>query len=188
MPINSRRKGKKAERVIAGVLSKWTGRKFASTPASGGLNWQKANVAGDVVCTHEGHYFPFAVEVKNYTKIDFSHLITPGIKNVEILDFWAQCERDAKKCNKIPMLLMRYNGLPKEFYYLVLDVNYWTAFRQENMFTVLGAVKTTLTFWDKNKDLKLIIMPSSEFFKISYKTLKKFTKAYIHEKIKGRKG
>jgi hypothetical protein len=184
MPINSRRKGKKAERVIAKVLEKWTGKKFASTPASGGLNWQKANVAGDVVCATEGHYFPFAVEVKNYTKIDFSHLITPGIKNVEILDFWAQCSRDAKKCNKVPMLVMRYNGLPKEFYYLVLDVEFWSKFRSENMFTVLGSIRTTLSFWDKDKNIKLIIMPSPEFFNLPYIIIKKFAKAYSNEKTK----
>lgn len=113
--MNSRRKGAKNEREVAKALKDWTGKEFAKTPASGGLQWKTANSKGDVVCTTEGHYFPFCVEAKFHVKIDFSHLLTPGIKNVEILDFWKQCVRDAKKCKKVPMLLMRYNLLPKGF-------------------------------------------------------------------------
>ena len=125
--MNSRNKGNRGERDIAKLLSDWTGKKFSRTPSSGGLQWKKDNVKGDITSTEEGFYFPFCVEVKFHKKIDFSHLITPGIKNIDILDFWKQCYRDASLCNKIPLLFMRYNGLPKDFWFTVIpkDLYYY---------------------------------------------------------------
>lgn len=176
--INSRRKGAKVERNVAKLLEAWTKRKFAKTPASGGLQWKSSNAKGDVVCTTEGHYFPFCIEVKAREKIDFSHLLTPGIKNIRILEFWEQCRRDATLAKKTPMLLMRYNGLPKQFFFMVLEMDFFTLLIKDNMFPILQHVRTDLRFWDKDKKTKLIIIRSTDFFKLRYKHVKPIAKQY----------
>lgn len=168
MAINSRAKGNKTERIAAKVLAKWTGKKFSRTPSSGGLAWKNSNVKGDVVCTKEGHYFPFCVEVKGYTKIDFSHLLM-NIKNCDILDFWSQCVRDARAANKQPLLMMRYNGLPKGFFFICVSKP--TSVNIPPLSNL--DLKKVLIFWDKDSELPPFnIYPSTEFFRIPYKELK----------------
>lgn len=180
MAINSRKKGAKNEREIAKTLELWSGKKFAKTPASGGLNWKTSNVAGDVVCTTEGHYFPFCIEGKSYVKIDFSHLLTPGIKNIEILDFWYQAKKDADKVNKIPILMMRYNGLPKAFWYLVIETDFIIHC------SIQGAIRNNLSpailFADETKKLGLTMVKSTDFFKLPYKEIKLNAKKFIKKR------
>lgn len=177
MAINSRKKGAKNERVVADLFTKWTGRKFAKTPASGGLQWQSSFSKGDIVSTDEKFYFPFCIEAKFYEKIDFSHLLTPNIKNVDILKFWEQCNRDAEKCNKIPMLLMRYNGLPKDFYFTVINTQFFEFCIEP--------------FWYKRQRAliyeDLSIIPSDWLFNIPYKKVRGIFNNYqnnLKEKIK----
>lgn len=179
MAINSRRKGAKAEREAAKVLKQWTGKTFAKTPASGGLNWKKSNVAGDVVCTKEGHYFPFCVEVKAHAKIDFAHLLQPGIKNVDILDFWNQANRDALKANKEPMVMMRYNGLPKQFYFVIISQSTAKTLHEKHF---SGNRLTTLRYHDYQNNLSLMIFKSTEFFTLPYKEVRKTVKQWQREK------
>jgi hypothetical protein len=179
--INSRSKGARNERLIADLFTKWTGRKFAKTPASGGLQWKSSFSKGDIVCTKEGHYFPFCIEAKSYAKIDFSHLLTPGIKNVDILTFWDQCSRDAKLCNKIPLLLMRYNGLPKGFYFLVTTQEY-----ARSIHRFLPKDMKSLRYEDYSKPdcPPLMILRSTDFFKTNYKEIKAHAKSFIKKEIK----
>lgn len=171
MAINSRSKGAKNERKIAALFSTWTKRKFAKTPASGGLNWKSSFSKGDIVCTVEGHYFPFCIEAKFYDKIDFSHLLTPGIKNCDILKFWEQCSRDAKICKKVPLLFMRYNGLPADFYFVVMDVLFY-AYMQEHF-------KPEVTLVFEREKFGLVIIRSNDFFNTKYKKIKLDAKTYI---------
>lgn len=178
MAINSRKKGAKNEREIAKTLELWSGKKFAKTPASGGLNWKTSNVAGDVVCVTEGHYFPFCIEGKSYLKIDFSHLLTPGIKNVDILGFWEQAKRDATKANKIPILLIRYNGLPKHFWFLAIEESYYIQLPA----TERNLITTKLTYSDETTNTKLVITRSTEFFKTNYKEIKAHAKKFIKKR------
>lgn len=175
--INSRSKGAKNERHIAELFTKWTGRKFAKTPASGGLQWKSSFSKGDIVCTKEGHYFPFCIEGKSYNKIDFSHLLTPGIKNIDILTFWAQCERDAKSCNKVPMLLMRYNGLPKFFYFLIITQDF-----AKLIHNFLPKDMVSLRYHDYSTNKPLMILRSTDFFKTDYKDIKPIAKTHVKTK------
>lgn len=167
MPINSRRKGRRGESRACMVLTEWTGRKFANTPASGGLNWKKANVSGDVVCTKEGHYFPFCVEVKNTKKIDFSHLLVPGILNIDIIDWWHQCARDAKKVKKVPLLMIRYNGLPKDFFFVIVTQEFAKLIHSE-----LPEGFKSIRYHDYNTDLALMVFNSRQFFYMNYSDIK----------------
>lgn len=165
MGINSRAKGSRTERTVCEVLHKWTGRKFAKVPASGGLHWNISQACGDVICLAEKHKFPFAVEVKGYEKIDFSHLLTDN-KNKKIIEFWEQSVRDSQEAKKIPLLLMRYNGLPKNFFFVVLDLKTTQKFPH----TITTYCSNRLVF--KSSSHNLVILRSDEFFQIPYKELK----------------
>lgn len=170
---NSRQKGNRGERMAAKLFCDWTGKTFSKVPRSGGLQWQKSNTIGDIVCTEEGHYFPFVVEVKNHKEINFSQLLVPNLKGVKILDFWAQVERDSKRANKFALLLMRYNGLPKNFFFVVMAAKEYRILQKEMM----------LEFIEPNKEAMkwkhLVIIPSTAFFQIPYKTTKKIAKTYL---------
>lgn len=126
MRKNSRNKGSRFERAIAKAFESWTGYKFSRTPGSGG--WAKAKDAmGDLVCTDEKHSrkFPLSIECKNYQEIKFEHLIL-GNKTCKIHDFWEQATRDAKRANKMPVLIMRYNSMPKGEAFFVVDSEFTT--------------------------------------------------------------
>lgn len=123
MGINSRAKGNKNERDLSKVIEKWTGKTFSRVPSSGGLNWKAGLAKGDIVCSEEGHFFPFCIEAKNYKDINFEHLLY--LPKPKIMEFWAQCTRDARICKKSPLLFMRYNRLPKDFHFVVIDDIFW---------------------------------------------------------------
>jgi Holliday junction resolvase len=166
--INSRTKGSKNERELAKLFKDWTGRDFARTPSSGGLQWKSANSKGDIVCTSEGHYFPFCIEAKSYREINFEHLLySPQPK---ILEFWAQATRDAGKCNKIPLLFMRYNGMPKNLHFVVITQDTYKMFKVKP--------EKSLLFWSQETGY-LQIIPSTDFFRSKYKLVKIKAKKYL---------
>lgn len=172
--INSRSKGCKGERMACSWMKKWTKRDFARVPASGGLHWKKANANGDIICTEEGVKVPFCIEVKNYRDINFSHLITSP-KNIKIMEFWEQCTTDAARCNKIPMLMMRYNGLPKDFFFIVISSNIYHVIQQKMMLNFIDL--TYLKF--KTKEHDLMILDSRQLIQIPYKEIKLILKEYL---------
>lgn len=175
--INSRTKGNKNERVVAELLTKWTNKPFSRTPSSGGLQWKSSNSKGDVVCTKEGHFFPFCVEVKAHKEIDFSQLLNPKLKNVKVLEFWEQCSRDAKRANKVPLLFMRYNGMPKDFFFVALELNFW-----KSLFPNLAialTINTKFEYSNKKEKIHLILLQSTEFINLPYKEIKLLTKKFL---------
>ena len=175
--MNSRSKGNRNERRAAELITLWTGRKFSKTPASGGLQWKKSFSKGDIVCTKEGHFFPFCVEVKAHREINFSELLMTGKVGVKILEFWQQCKRDAAACCKVPMLMMRYDRMPSDMFFLAFPNKFYeylyTSFIATNPFP------TNLLFY-RSKHNNFVVMDSRQFFKIvPYKQFKYFTKLYL---------
>lgn len=168
MAINSRSKGCKNERKAAKLIEVWTNKKFARTPSSGGLNWKTSNTRGDIVCTTEGHYFPFCVEVKAHREINFAELLMPQKKGVKIQEFWDQATRDAEKCNKIPLLLMRYNRMPSDLFFAAIPKKTWLVIKKHIPKGV------TLTWAAPGGDI--VICPSTLFFNSNYKQIKKSLK------------
>lgn len=164
MSINSRSKGSKNERELSKIIETWTGKNFSRTPSSGGLQWKNSMSKGDIVCTSEGHYFPFCIEAKNYREIEFNHLLYPSKKGVKILEFWKQCIRDANLCNKCPILFMRYNGMPKNFHFVMVEDKF------------LESVSKYLQSDDKMFRLpwlELTIITTECLLKIPYKKIRK---------------
>ena len=123
MAKNSKNKGSRFERVVAKFWQDWTGYTFSRTPGSGG--WAKAKDSfGDLVCTDSRHSrrFPFSIECKSYQDIRFEHLLL-GNKSCKILSFWEQATYDAKRANKIPILIMKYNNMPKEEAFFLIELS-----------------------------------------------------------------
>lgn len=132
MRKNSRNKGSRFERTVAKAWESWSGYKFSRTPGSGG--WAKAKDAmGDLVCTDEKHSrrFAFSIECKNYQDIRFEHLLL-GLKSCKISSFWAQAVKDASKANRIPVLIMRYNSMPKGEAFFVIEAGALDLFLMSN--------------------------------------------------------
>lgn len=132
MRKNSRNKGSRFERTIAKAWESWTGYKFSRTPGSGG--WAKAKDAmGDLVCTDEKHSrrFPFSIECKNYQDIKFEHILL-GLKSCKIISFWEQATKDAKRAGKIPILIMRYNSMPKGEAFFIVEAGKIDSFLMNN--------------------------------------------------------
>lgn len=168
MAINQRSKGNKNERTAAKVIEKWTNKTFSRTPSSGGLRWKSSMSKGDIVCTTEGHYFPFCIEVKAYEKVDFSELLRPNKKISLIEKFWNQNLVDSKACNKKPMLMIRYNGLPNSYFFIVIPIEIIEIFPNPQEF---------LVYPPKG----LAIIGSDSLLKVDYKKIRKTIKAYNYE-------
>jgi Holliday junction resolvase len=168
MAINSRDKGNRAERFVAQLFKNWTGKDFARTPSSGGLSWKSSNSKGDIVCTTEGHYFPFCLEIKHHNKVDFNEILVPSKKSPKILQFWAQCTRDAGLAKKAPILFFRYNNLPKDFFFVVIDRSVYSLILKEQASTGFNEDM----FLVKSQGHSLVILTSTHFFKLNYREIK----------------
>lgn len=181
--INSRKKGNKNERTAAAMVSTWTGRKFARTPSSGGLQWKASFVKGDIICSEDSHYCPLCFEIKAHKEIDFSHLLNPKIKNVKILEFWAQCTRDAEKCKKLPILMMRYDNMPKDFFFIGIPLNFWATYHSNNGLEVMDF--TTIKY--RGRKDRIAFLRSDEFLSIPYKNFRIAAKIYLKSLYKNGK-
>lgn len=123
--INSRSKGNRFERTIAKWWQEWTGYEFGRVPGSGSLRWKKTdNITGDLCCTDVKHArrFPFNIECKSYEDIRFEHILL-GNKSCKIMGFWEQASGDAKRANKVPILIMKYNSMKKGESFMVMAEN-----------------------------------------------------------------
>lgn len=113
--VNSKQKGGRFERSICKWFTQWTGYEFNRVPASGGLRWKNAeNITSDVACTDAKHsrQFRFSVECKSYKDLNFEHILLQK-KACKITGFWKQATDDAKRAGKLPLLIMKYNGMSK---------------------------------------------------------------------------
>lgn len=170
--INSKKKGSKNERDICKLFEEWTGYKFSRTPSSGGLHWGRKDTIGDVVCTDEKHSrrFKFAIEAKFYKDISFQDLIN-GNKGSDILKFWEQAKSDARGI-RIPMVMMRYNGMKKGMNYIVLYAHHFEEFKPKigNSYGILEYISL---------EHHLVILNSYDFFNSEYKTIHKIAKTLL---------
>ena len=129
--INSKDKGNANERAVAKWLSAWTGKNFVRTPSSGGLRWQNSlglNICGDVVCTNQGHVFPFTVETKHLKDISFKVTDASGNmrRNAQVLSIFIQSNRDAIRDGKHPLMLLRCNGMPKDTWWIFIPTRLYS--------------------------------------------------------------
>lgn len=132
MAINSRNKGSRGEKLAIQCLTKWSGLKFVRVPLSGGLRWKNTtNTCGDIIADEPNYILPISIEAKFVKEINFEHLVyhrgTKARKTAKIKEFWKQCTSDAKRGKKIPFLMMRYNGMPKDVFFVAMGYNDFNA-------------------------------------------------------------
>ena len=175
MSTNSKNKGNRFERTIAKFSQDWTGYKFSRTPGSGG--WAKAKDSfGDLVCTDEklSRRFPFSIECKSYQDIRFEHLLL-GNKSCKILSFWEQATYDAKRANKIPILIMKYNNMPKEEAFFLIESNISNIIFE----TQEQLLKKPNMVLNINKDIHLSVYMLSDIKNLSYQGIYKLAKKVL---------
>lgn len=111
-------KGNGGEREVSKLLQGWwqtefPGITFARTPQSGGWvknqSTQGFNLYGDVISTDPN--FPFSVEVKRDESWNLAQL-QKRCPTSPLWDWWLQCQADAAKSNKLPLLFFRKNRQP----------------------------------------------------------------------------
>lgn len=173
--INSKKKGAKGERMAIAFLKEWSGKEFERTPASGGLRWKKSdNIAGDIICTEPNYIFPCSIEVKNHRDIDFSKLLffKPGKNQPKIWEFWHQACLDAVRAKKIPLLMVRYNGLPKNFFFF-----FWSWSSHKFILESGLKIRPILVLQGK-----LIITTTEALKEISYVKFKKAMTRHLKDK------
>jgi Holliday junction resolvase len=176
MAINSRSKGQRGEKTVVKLFKEWTGMEFSRTPASGGLRWKKDNTAGDIVLTEEGIYFPFCIEIKFHKDINFSHLLYL-YESSEIGKFWEQTIRDAQRCDKVPILFMRYNRMPAELFFVVIYYKHYLLFKPH-----LDPEPNRLRF---NKEL--MILNSKALLNADFKPINRIALQILNRNEKGKK-
>lgn len=130
---NSKNKGNKWERDVCKFFKEWTGYEFSRVPASGGLRWHKKDdIVSDVICTDEKHSRRFCcnIECKFYKELKFEHILLDNT-SCKILEFWDQAKNDANRAKKIPLLIMRYNNMPKMEAFVMISHNFMDFLRKE---------------------------------------------------------
>lgn len=119
-PINQKKKGNRNELVVCKLLEKWTGAPFSRVPSSGGLRWKNnKSICGDVVCTDENVYFPFSVETKHLKELTVNERLRT---NSKVFTIYKQAKRDAERAGKIPMMMLRCNGMKEGEYWVFVPI------------------------------------------------------------------
>lgn len=160
--INSKVKGNRSELVVTKLLTEWTGHEFVRVPQSGGLRWaNRADVCGDVINNDHNFDFPFSIEAKSYKNVGLASEMPSELrKNSIIYTFFEQCKRDAKAAGKIPLLIVRQNGMPTGQYYIFLHMT-------------LMQIMKIYNYIHPKYEGELLGFKSKEFFeKVSLETLK----------------
>lgn len=166
MAINSKSKGNKNERELCNWWKDWSGLEFSRVPASGGLRWKKKDdITGDVIMTDERHSrrFPFSIEAKSYKDIKFEALLL-GTKKNKLIDFWEQAKEDGNRGNKLPILFMRYNGMPKSTWYTCITLPVFKIMKKDPNFKPKAVIQFTLEDGET-----IIMLNSTDITTIDYK-------------------
>lgn len=173
--MNAKKKGNKWERMVAAWLTSWSGFKFERNRAGSGSWWSNKDAVSDITCTdaRHAHRCRISVECKSYKDIKFEHVLL-GNKSCDILRFWEQASRDAKRTNKIPLLCMRYNSMPKGEFFLVVDMSLAPAF-----YKMMGETYMTL---NTNEGVSLMVFMASKVKElVDYNDLHKEAKKLLKE-------
>ena len=111
--INSKAKGNRVELEMAKILTKRFNLEFSRTPASGAFatNKRGSDLRKDVIDELTGDLivpksFKFSIEVKSRKAFNFFDFFNKG---GEIHEWLKQCEEDAEKSGKLPLLIVKIN-------------------------------------------------------------------------------
>lgn len=169
--MNSKAKGNKWERAVANWLTTWSGYKFERNRAGSGSWWTNKDSVSDITCTDErhAHRCKISVECKSYKDIRFEHVLL-GNKTCDILDFWKQATKDAKRAGKVPILCMRYNSMPRNEFFFVISAEMAIPF-----YRMMGETYMTLNIKGTGEVL-MVFMASKVLELVDYKDVHKEAK------------
>lgn len=172
---NSKKKGSRFELKVSKWFTKWTSFKFGRTPYSG-ANHQSRDLSSDVMCQDErhAHRCKISVECKSYKEIKFEHILL-GNKGCDILKFWEQASKDAKRANKVPILCMRYNSMPSEEFFFVVGKNLSSVFYKP----LFDKAPIMVIDVPKIDEILYVFMASDILKNISYKLVHKQAKLIL---------
>lgn len=172
---NSKKKGSRFELRVSKWFTQWTSFKFGRTPYSG-ANHQSRDLSSDVMCQDErhAHRCKISVECKNYKEIKFEHILL-GNKGCDILKFWEQASKDAKRANKVPILCMRYNSMPSEEFFFVVGKNLSSVFYKP----LFDKAPIMVIDVPKIDEILYVFMASDILKNISYKLVHKQAKLIL---------
>ena len=167
--MNSKKKGSRFELKMSKWFTKWTAYTWNRVPMSGAWHSNK-DAASDITCVDErrAHRCKISVECKNYKEIKFEHILL-GNKRCDILKFWAQASKDAKRANKVPVLCMRYNSMPAEEFFFVVDYKLGSIIAQY----------ITKSMYIQVPENTLMVFMASEVLKVPYKLIHKQAKLIL---------
>jgi hypothetical protein len=165
---NSKRKGNKFELKISKWFTQWTGFKFERNRAGSGAWHSNKDSVSDISCTDEkhAHRCKISVECKSYKEINFEHVLL-GNKHCDILKFWEQATTDAKRAGRIPILCMRYNSMPSEEFFFVVQLEIGEKLNQ--------LIDRCMTL-EYHGTILYVFMASDVIQYVDYKALHKFCK------------
>ena len=152
---NSKKKGSRFELKVSKWFTKWTSFKFGRTPYSG-ANHQSRDLSSDIMCQDERH----------------AHRCNKGC---DILKFWEQASKDAKRANKVPILCMRYNSMPSEEFFFVVGKKFAPVFYK----LLLGNCSIMVIDIPKIDEILYVFMASDILKNISYKLVHKQAKLIL---------
>lgn len=175
--MNSKSKGSRFERAVSKWLTDWSGYKFERNRAGSGAWHTNKDSVSDITCTDErhAHRCKLSFECKSYRDIKFEHVLL-GTKGSEIEKFWAQASRDAERAHRIPILIMRYNSMPRSEFFLAVDSSMAEAFLTDSMMNQRYMAINT-------EELSLYIFMASSIKRlITYKNIHRKAKELLNSK------
>lgn len=115
MAVNSKKKGNAFENQVCHILRERFNDEFSRVPASGAIATTRKDhleenamlvLAGDIITPED---FKFCIECKSRKEFSFWELLGDA-KNIEWQDWWEQCYEDAQKCNRLELVIVKYNN------------------------------------------------------------------------------
>ncbi len=92
-----------------------------------------------------------------------------GNKSCDILKFWEQASKDAKRAKKVPILCMRYNSMPANEFFFVVDYKLGSIIAQY----------ITKSMYIQVPGNTLMVFMASEVLKVPYKMIHKQVKLIV---------
>lgn len=172
MGRRSKTKGANYERHVAKLMSDWWGGKFSRVPASGGLQWgSDQRVAGDIVPPPEADY-PFVVECKKREGWSMEHIL---LDIGEPRKWWHQVVMDARRINKVPLLIFSRNRA-KDFVMVPYDTELYQQLGEDVEFESGVTTVTIENIREETQIFQVIVTTFDAFSKFSKETLRDYAK------------
>lgn len=166
---NSKKKGNRFELKVSKWFTEFSGYKFQRVPYSG-ANHINRDLASDIMCSDEkhAHRCKISIECKSYQDIRFEHVLL-GNKRCKIIQFWNQAASDANRAKKIPILCMRYNSMPRDEFFFIVD-------SKLSKVLISNQLDHLLTLKGKDIPNLYVFMASEVIKKVNYKDIHKEAK------------